>query len=80
MGRPTPASEILASIGQNGATSVTIHDVAVVRFSAVPAGYDPTNRPAVFDYLYEQQGKGEVVNFAGGARAISRTGIRHVVG
>jgi 2-oxoglutarate/2-oxoacid ferredoxin oxidoreductase subunit beta len=56
-----PASEILANIGQNGATSVTMHDGAVVRFRAVPAGYDPANRQAVLDYLHEHQGKGEVV-------------------
>lgn len=56
-----PASEILAHIGQNGATNVTMHDGSAVRFRAVPPGYDPTDRRAVFDYLHEHQGKGEVV-------------------
>src|SRR3982074_1725190 len=32
----TPASEIVAHIGQNGAASVTMHDGSVVRFTAVP--------------------------------------------
>jgi 2-oxoglutarate ferredoxin oxidoreductase subunit beta len=56
-----PASEIVASIGQSGATSVTMHDGSVVRFKAVPTDYDPTDRRAVFNYLHEQQGHGEVV-------------------
>jgi 2-oxoglutarate ferredoxin oxidoreductase subunit beta len=56
-----PASEILANIEPNGTTSVTMHDGAVVRFRAVPADYDPTDRRAVFDYLHEQQGKGDIV-------------------
>jgi 2-oxoglutarate ferredoxin oxidoreductase subunit beta len=58
-----PASEIVANIGQSGggATSVTMHDGSVVRFKAVPADYDPTDRRAVFNYLHEQQGQGEVV-------------------
>lgn len=56
-----PASEILANIAQSGTTNVTMHDGSVVRFRAVPAGYDPANRRAVLDYLHEHQGKGEVV-------------------
>jgi 2-oxoglutarate ferredoxin oxidoreductase subunit beta len=58
-----PANEIVANIGQSGggATSVTMHDGSVVRFKAVPADYDPTDRRAVFNYLHEQQGQGEVV-------------------
>src|SRR5437588_5888781 len=39
-----PASEILATIGQSGTTTVTMHDGSVVRFTAVPPHYDPTNR------------------------------------
>ena len=46
-----PASEILAHVGMNGATSVTMHDGSIVRFTAVPAGYDPTDRHAVISYL-----------------------------
>jgi 2-oxoglutarate/2-oxoacid ferredoxin oxidoreductase subunit beta len=56
-----PASEILATIGQNGATSVTMHDGSVVRFKGVPPDYDPRDREKVFTYLQEHQGKGEVV-------------------
>ena len=56
-----PATEIVAAIGQSSATSVTMHDGSVVRFKAVPPGYDPTDRQAVFNYLHEQQGDGEVV-------------------
>jgi 2-oxoglutarate ferredoxin oxidoreductase subunit beta len=56
-----PASEIVANIAQRGATSITMHDGSVVRFKAVPADYDPTDRRAVFNYLHEQQGHGEVV-------------------
>jgi len=56
-----PASEILAHVGMNGATSVTMHDGSIVRFTAVPAGYDPTDRRAVISYLHEHQRTGEVV-------------------
>ena len=56
-----PASEILATIGQNGATAVTMHDGSVVRFKGVPSDYDPRDREKVFSYLQEHQGKGEVV-------------------
>jgi 2-oxoglutarate ferredoxin oxidoreductase subunit beta len=48
-----PASEILASIGQSGTTTVTMHDGSVVRFTAVPKHYDPTNRQQVVNYLQE---------------------------
>jgi 2-oxoglutarate ferredoxin oxidoreductase subunit beta len=48
-----PASEILASIGQSGTTTVTMHDGSVVRFTAVPQHYDPTNRQQVINYLQE---------------------------
>jgi 2-oxoglutarate ferredoxin oxidoreductase subunit beta len=55
------ASEILANIGQNGATTVTMHDGSVVHFTAVPENYDPTDRRKVFEYLEEHQGQGQVV-------------------
>src|SRR5215472_2232078 len=42
------ASEILAQIGQDGATSVTMHDGSLVTFKAVPPDYDPTDREKVF--------------------------------
>lgn len=56
-----PAAEILATIGQNGATNVTMHDGSVVRFKGVPKDYDPTDREKVWAYLQEHQRKGEVV-------------------
>jgi 2-oxoglutarate ferredoxin oxidoreductase subunit beta len=55
------APEILATIGQNGAVNVAMHDGSVVRFKGVPQDYDPTDRRKVTDYLSEHQGKGEVV-------------------
>jgi 2-oxoglutarate ferredoxin oxidoreductase subunit beta len=56
-----PAEEILATIGQAGTTTVTMHDGSVVRFTGVPKDYDPTNRQRVTSYLQEHQGVGEVV-------------------
>src|SRR3984893_16442988 len=50
-----PASEILATIGQSGTTTVTMHDGSVVRFTAVPKDYDPTNRQQVLSYLQESR-------------------------
>ena len=50
-----PASEILANIGQSGTTTVTMHDGSVVRFTAVPKDYDPTNRQKVMNYLQENR-------------------------
>jgi 2-oxoglutarate ferredoxin oxidoreductase subunit beta len=52
-----PAPEILATIDQNGTTNVTMHDGSVVRFTAVPHDYDPTDRQKVFDYLHEHHGE-----------------------
>lgn len=56
-----PAQEILASIGQNGATHVTMHDGTVLHFKAVPEGYDPTDRQKVMAYLLGQQRSGNIV-------------------
>jgi len=56
-----PASEILATIGTNGAVNVAMHDGSIVRFKGVPPDYDPTDRRKVYDYLTEHQGKGEVL-------------------
>jgi 2-oxoglutarate ferredoxin oxidoreductase subunit beta len=50
-----PATEILANIGQSGTTTVTMHDGSVVRFTAVPKDYDPTNRQKVLNYLQENR-------------------------
>src|ERR1700681_3554248 len=52
-----PAPEILATIGQNGTTNVTMHDGSIVHFTAVPAHYDPTDRQKVSDYLQEHRGE-----------------------
>lgn len=51
-----PASEILASIGASGTTTVTMHDGSVVRFNRVPSDYDPTNRQKVMNYLQDNHG------------------------
>jgi 2-oxoglutarate ferredoxin oxidoreductase subunit beta len=56
-----PATEILAHIGSNGATSVTLHDGSVVRFKSVPAHYDPTDRARVSAFLEAHQETGEVL-------------------
>src|SRR5947209_1983856 len=56
-----PASEIVANIGQSGATSVTMHDGSIVRFTAVPNDYDPTDRSKVTEYLQEHQKDGAIV-------------------
>ena len=56
-----PASEILATIGQNGTTNVTMHDGSVIRFKGLPKDYDPANRERVSTYLQEHQGTGEIV-------------------
>ena len=55
------ADEILATIGQTGTTTVTMHDGSVVRFTGVPKDYDPTNRQRVTSYLQQHQEVGEVV-------------------
>jgi 2-oxoglutarate ferredoxin oxidoreductase subunit beta len=51
-----PASEILATIGNTGTTTVTMHDGSAVRFTAVPKDYDPTNRQQVLNYLQQEHG------------------------
>jgi 2-oxoglutarate ferredoxin oxidoreductase subunit beta len=55
-----PASEIVAAIPPDGPVRVVMHDGSLVSFRSVPDGYDPTNRRAVFNYLQEQQNKGEI--------------------
>jgi 2-oxoglutarate ferredoxin oxidoreductase subunit beta len=50
-----PASEILATIGPNGTTSVTMHDGSVVRFTSVPDDYDPRDRQKVYSYLQQHR-------------------------
>jgi len=48
-----PASEILAEIGPVGATSITMHDGSVLRFTRLPPDYDVTDRQKAFAYLKE---------------------------
>jgi 2-oxoglutarate/2-oxoacid ferredoxin oxidoreductase subunit beta len=56
-----PAAEILAHIGPNGSTTVTMHDGSVVRFTSVPAHYDPTDRARVTAFLDDHQQSGEIL-------------------
>ena len=53
-----PAEEISAPIGK-GVTTIAMHDGSLVRFSAVPEGYDPRDRANVFHYL-QHQGQGVI--------------------
>jgi 2-oxoglutarate ferredoxin oxidoreductase subunit beta len=55
------ANEIVAEIGPTGSTAVTMHDGSVVRFSAVPENYDPTDRANVAAYLDEHQAQGQIL-------------------
>lgn len=55
-----PAEEITASYGEGSTISVTMHDGGVVRFSKIPADYDPTDRGAVLAYLRARQEAGEI--------------------
>lgn len=56
-----PEDEILAHIATNGSTTVTMHNGSMVRFTAVPEDYDPTDRTTVTSYLEDHAGRGEVV-------------------
>jgi 2-oxoglutarate/2-oxoacid ferredoxin oxidoreductase subunit beta len=55
-----PAAEITASVPEGGVTQVTMHDGSVLRLRKVEPDYDPTERAAVWSYLYERQRSGEV--------------------
>ncbi|MGA8016556.1 MAG: 2-oxoacid:ferredoxin oxidoreductase subunit beta [Candidatus Dormiibacterota bacterium] len=56
-----PRPEILASIGRDGITDLTLHDGSRVRARAVPPGYDPSDRDAVGAHLREAHVRGEVL-------------------
>ena len=56
-----PAVEILTEISPRGETSVTLHDGSTVRFSAVPADYNPSDRLAVAKFLQENAADGRIV-------------------
>ena len=51
-----PAAEIVAEIGDNAGTSVTMHDGSVLRFTRVPDDYNVNDRQAVSAYLKERPG------------------------
>ena len=53
-------AEVVASIPENGARSVTMHDGSVLTFRSVPQDYDPTDRISVMRYLQERHDAGEV--------------------
>jgi len=55
-----PAEEISAPIGADGVTTVAMHDGSLVRFSAVPEGYDPRDRAKVFQYIHEAHTRGVI--------------------
>lgn len=58
-----PQREILAAIGTNGTTAVTMHDGSVIHFTSVPKGYDPTNRAKVMEFLdaHDEAHGGQIV-------------------
>ena len=54
--------EIVAPVGNGGRPrEVTLHDGSRVRFRALPAGYDPTDRDAAYAHVRKAQEAGEVV-------------------
>jgi len=55
------SEEILAQINPSGITTVTMHDGSVLRFRALPQGYDPADRQKVMAYLQQHRNKGEVL-------------------
>ena len=55
-----PAHEIRASYADGAAQTVQMHDGSLVRFTKVPADYDPTDRLAAYQYLQEHQARGEI--------------------
>jgi 2-oxoglutarate ferredoxin oxidoreductase subunit beta len=55
-----PADEITATLAHSEATQVKLHDGSSLRLRKVAPEYDPTNREAVWRYLYERQSSGEV--------------------
>ncbi|MEB2283617.1 MAG: 2-oxoglutarate ferredoxin oxidoreductase subunit beta [Polyangiaceae bacterium UTPRO1] len=54
------ASEITADYAAGTAAEVQMHDGSVVRFTKIPAGYDPGDRDAVVAYLRAQQSAGAI--------------------
>lgn len=55
-----PRTEILAQINSQGATTVAMHDGSTVTFTAVPEGYDPTDRQGAQAFVQERAQSGEI--------------------
>lgn len=55
-----PRQEIVADIPAEGVVSVAMHDGSLMRFRAVPEGYDPTDRASAAAYVAERNAAGEV--------------------
>ena len=53
-------SEIRTSISADVAREVIMHDGSVLRFRAVPEGFDPHDRLSVETYVRERQSRGEI--------------------
>ena len=56
-----PRETIEAHVPETGVVDVPMHDGSVMRFRAIPEGYDPTDRMAAMQYLQQQHAAGEVV-------------------
>ena len=52
-----PGAGNSGEISPNGTTTVTMHDGSVVKFTAVPPDYDPTDRQKVYQYLQGRSGE-----------------------
>jgi 2-oxoglutarate ferredoxin oxidoreductase subunit beta len=55
-----PAEEIVTDLRAGETTVVKMHDGSAVRLRKVAPDYDPTNREAVWRFLYEMQRVGEI--------------------
>ena len=56
-----PREEIVADIPEAGVVTVPMHDGSVMRFCAVPEGYDPTDRAGAAAFIAERHEAGEIV-------------------
>ena len=56
-----PETQILAQISPNGATTVTMHNGGIVKFTSVPPDYDPTDRARVSAYIQDHLRTGEII-------------------
>ncbi len=54
------AREITVDYAEGTSVDVRMHDGSVVHFTKLPAGYDPTNRKAVWDYVNQHQQSGSI--------------------